>query len=231
MWVLLEDGCAAPFRCFLASMKNPVVSLVEVGVFYLLVHLVIWGSKVIPIPVLLVAIILVGICVGSNQYHQDSVERIGLSSKNFWPTSKLILPIAIPLALFVLFFAWGKEVRGGWNMWFSLLGYPLWGFAQEYALLGFVANRLQDAFPKHESLIPWLNGFLFGLAHVPNPLLMPVTFAAGVLFTKIFFKGRHLIPLALTHALFGILLSLATSHMVGMMSVGPAYISRRGGWF
>jgi len=173
-----------------------------------------------------VAVVLVGICVGSNLYHKDSLERVGLANRNFIPNLKRILPIALPLVIILIGPAWGKEFKGGWDVWFVLLGYPFWGFAQEYALLGFVANRLEDGLPNHGKMVPWLNGFLLSLAHAPNPMLMGVTFVSGTLFTHVFFKSRHLVPLAFVHALFGVGLSLAFGHIEGSMSVGPAYLSR-----
>lgn len=171
---------------------------------------------------------MIGICVGSNFYHKDSLEKIGLAPKNFWPTAKITFPMGILFLIPLIIYSWGQEVRGDWNLWFSLMGYPFWGFAQEYALMSFSANRLADVFPGKWGTISIFNGSLFSIAHLPNPILTFVTLISGILFTYIFLKRKHILPLALVHAIFGIALSLALSHIPGIMSVGPAYLSRIG---
>ena len=205
---------------------------IEVVIFYFLVHLVIWGSVWFHPPVLIVAVVMVGICVFSNHRHNDSKEKIGLTRKDFTPALVKLMPIGIPIALVLVVIGWGKGPQGGeWGFFFILLGYPVWSFAQEYALLGFVANRLEDGFPRRKWLVPWTNGLLFSMAHLPNPLLMPITFISGVYFTWLFQRHRNLFAIAIIHALIGILFNWATIDMKGLMSVGPAYLTRTGGWF
>jgi membrane protease YdiL (CAAX protease family) len=206
------------------------ISVTEIFVFYGITHLVIWGGEKIRPTALVLALILIGICVASNKYHGDSSEKIGLDKKNFWPNFRLTFSIVSPLLLPLLIYGWYHRYEGRWDAWFSFLGYPFWAFAQEYVLLGFLANRWEDVWGENHILIPWINGFLFSLVHFPNPVLMTVTFISGVLFTWIFFKKRHLIPLALAHALFGVGISMALGRIYGIMSVGPSYLSRIGVW-
>lgn len=209
-------------------MKHPRwVSLLEVTLFYMLAMWVIWWGGEWRPTILLVALVMLIICIGSNLWHHDSLEKIGLARRNFWPSMKIVLPITVPLLFPLIIFAIFKKSPSSWDWKFNLLGYPVWSFVQEYVLLSFFANRLDEAIPQ-KTLIPWLNGFLFGLAHLPNPVLTVVTFISGVLFTHLFFKKRHLIALALMHALFGIVISLAFGDIYGIMSVGPAYLKRIG---
>lgn len=205
-----------------------LIGVLEITVFYSFTHFIIWkGEKVRP-TILIIAVLLVGLCVLSNWYHGDSLERIGLAKRHFWPSLKRTALITGPFFIGLLLLARGKEFRTEWSWWFSLLGYPVWAFAQEYALLGFIANRLEDALSNHRHMVPWINGLLFALVHTPNPALMSVTFVSGVLFTHLFFWRRHLVSLAFVHALFGIALNLAFSDINGVMSVGPAYLHRIG---
>jgi|ERR1044071_115833 hypothetical protein len=203
------------------------VSLVEVTVFYSLVQILIWSSPRWRPPVILIGLIMMGICIGSNRLHKDSLERIGLKGEKLIPSAKLVAPWLVLLVPLIIA-GWGKTPPEGWDFWFAILGYPIWGFAQEYVLLGFVANRLEDALPHHLFLVPWINGFLFSMAHLPNPILMGMTMVSGTVFTRIFLRERHLIPPALAHALFGIALSFAFGSLNGAMSVGPGYLSRIG---
>lgn len=206
---------------------NRLIPLFEVVIFYALAQSVIWGSGRWRPPVLVVAVVMLLICVGSNYYHKDSMERIGLRSQKFWPNMKLVAPWLLLLIPFI-YLGWGKSSLIGWDAWFAVLGYPFWGFAQEYVLLAFICNRLEDAMPGHLFIIPWVNGFLFSLAHLPNPVLMTITMMSGVVFTRIFLKERHLVPASLAHALFGVALTYAFGSICGIMSVGPAYLSRIG---
>ncbi len=204
------------------------ISIGEIALFYGLAEWIIWFGGALRPTILVVAVIIIGLCIASNQYHGDSRERIGLGRGTFWPAMKLALPITLPFALPLIFLAFYRESFAAWNWKFSFFGYPFWGFAQEYALLGFLANRWEDGLPGRQRLIPWLNGLLFSLAHAPNPVLMTVTFVSGVLFTALFFRRRNLLAYALLHAVFGILINLAFGHIHGIMSVGTSYTRRIG---
>jgi membrane protease YdiL (CAAX protease family) len=208
-----------------ADPTKTVLSLFEVFLFYCFVQILIWQPLGWRPPILVAGFVMVGFCLFSNRWHGDSLERVGLSNKKFWPCFKLIAPLSGVLFVPVLILAIGKKPLEGWDFWFSVFGYPLWAFAQDYALLGFVANRLEEGFRAHRGLVPWANGFLFSLAHAPNPVLMSATFLAGVIFTFVFLKERHLIPIAFVHALFGVGLSFACGQREGLMSVGPGYLS------
>ncbi len=204
------------------------VSAAEVAAFYAVAMATIWfGDRIRP-TILIVALLIVAICVGSNFLHGDSAARIGFAPSQFIPcltwAMLIVLPVAVPLA----FVALKHRFYWPWDLAWSLAGYPVWGFAQEYALLGFVNNRLEEVMAGHESLLPWVNGFLFAMAHLPNPVLMIVTFGAGVAFTSIFRRHRHLVPLALAHAIVGVAIALAFANVNGVMSVGPGYGTRVG---
>jgi len=204
------------------------LSMVEVAAFYSLAMFIIWAGDNFRPTILLAALIMVALCVGSNILHEDGRERIGFNSSQFLPclgwAALVTIPVVVPLA----FLAAKARFFWPWNLAWSLAGYPLWGFAQQYTLLAFVNNRLEDALPGREALLPWINGFLFSMAHLPNPVLMFFTFVAGVAFTAIFRRHRHLIPLALAHAIVGVAISLAFANINGVMSVGPGYGIRAG---
>jgi len=204
------------------------VSLAEVALFYLFAEWVIWfGGRFRP-TILVVAVIMIVICMASNRFHGDSRERIGFDNALFWPALKSALPYALPVMVPLLFLLLQRPNFTTWNWKFSFFGYPFWSFAQEYVVLGFMANRFEDGLPSHRRLIPWINGFLFSIAHLPNPILMTATFISGTLFTYLFFKKRNLLAYALLHALFGILITMAFGHIHGSMSVGTSYTRRLG---
>jgi hypothetical protein len=212
------------------SLKPRVrwISIGEVTLFYALAEWIIWFGGALRPTILIVAVIMVSLCVLSNWFHGDSRERIGLDKESFWPTVKLAYPITLPFLLPLIFLISQRGSFATWDWRFSFFGYPLWGFAQEYTTLAFIANRLDDGLLGRRRLIPWINGFLFSLAHAPNPMLMTVTFLSATLFTALYFRRRNLVAYALLHAVFGILINLSFGHIHGIMSVGTAYSRRMG---
>ena len=200
----------------------------EVVAFFGLAELATWGGHWVEAIILVVILLLVGLCVASNVWHGDSRERVGLGGAQFWPALKLGLLVTLPVMIPLFVMGSHKRLYWPWDLAWAMAGYPVWGFAQEYALLGFVNNRVEDALPKHPALIPWINGFLFSMCHLPNPILMLFTFVAGGVFTLIFRRHRNLFAIALVHALMGIAISLAFADINGIMSVGPGYAKRLG---
>ncbi|MFN0118287.1 MAG: type II CAAX prenyl endopeptidase Rce1 family protein [Elusimicrobiota bacterium] len=204
------------------------IGLFEVGLFYFLVHWVIWkGGKYRP-TILVISILIILICLISNYFHSDSREKIGFSLNSFWPNFRDVGPAGILISLPFFAISWGKELPVGWNIWFALIGYPIWAFAQEYVLLSFIGNRLSDSLPHQKNLIPWINGMLFSLTHFPNPILMTATFIGGIVFTWAFLRNRNLISISLIHGLIGVAISLGCADIPGAMSVGPGYLKRVG---
>ena len=69
-----------------------------------------------------------------------------------------------------------------------------------------------------------MNGLIFGFVHIPNPVLVPVTFLGGYLLTRIFFSTRNLVPLALAQTIVGSLLAVAIPvNWHHGLRVGPGY--------
>lgn len=201
------------------------IALAEVGVFYGLIFIAVWGLHDAPFrpPLLVAGLLMIGVCLLSNRRHGDDLRTIGLDRSQLKPCARLTLKwAALPLAALLVAAVfrpappWPKLV-------FGLLGYPLWAFAQQYALQSFVANRLKDAFGGRPWLVAAVGAFLFSFVHLPNPYLMTAGFLGGALFTRIFLKAPHLVPLALAHAAAGFLISVILQHDWAMM-IGPAYL-------
>lgn len=169
------------------------------------------------------ALLLWGAAALSARWHGDSRERLGFSKSNLKEASILTLRWAGPVLGGLLIVALAHPLPPPLKVLFGLLGYPLWALAQEYALLSFAANRLEDAFGSRPGVIVFLNAVLFSAIHAPNPMLMTACFLSGVLFTWIFLRSRQVVPLALAHALGGFLLSWIYSQQYNAMMVGPAY--------
>jgi membrane protease YdiL (CAAX protease family) len=201
-------------------------SLLEVLIFYALVFAVIWIGQKLPWrpPLLVAGLMLLSVCHLSNHRHHDSREKIGLARRHFRPCARLTVKIlGLPLAALALL-ASAQPPPPLPKLIFGLFGYPLWAFAQQYALQSFIANRLREAFGPRPILVSTAAGVLFALIHLPNPMLMSFSLVGGAVFTWIFLKTPHLVPLALAHAAAGFLLSVLFQAQYAAMMVGPAYL-------
>jgi hypothetical protein len=199
--------------------------LAEVLGFYGATLLAIWGGQRLGLrgQVWVGAVLLWGAAALSARFHGDSRERLGLSKKNLKNATKLTVRFVGPVLLALIVVALRHPAPPPLKIVFGLLGYPVWALAQEYALLSFAANRLEDALGSRVGWVSLSNALLFSLVHAPNPLLMTACFLSGAVFTWIFLKTRQIFPLALSHAMGGFLLSWIYLDQYNAMMVGPAY--------
>ncbi len=85
-----------------------------------------------------------------------------------------------------------------------LVLYPVWGIAQQFMVQAMVSRNLHRRIAS-----PWIvtliAALLFGVVHWPDPFLMPATFTLALVFTPIYLKQRHILPLGLCHGWLGVL--------------------------
>ncbi len=101
-------------------------------------------------------------------------------------------------------------------------GYAVWTVIQEFIAQSFFFLQLCRVLKPRQAIA--VNGLLFGMAHWPNPVLVPVTLAGGWFLTACFARIRNIYPLALAHTL--VALSIAVSvpdHIHRHMRVGFGY--------
>lgn len=103
-------------------------------------------------------------------------------------------------------------------------GYLLWALVQQYIQQSFFFTRIEQLTSNG-----WIAGFwtalLFGLAHLPNPMLAPVTFVGGWILTELFRRYRTLYPLAIAHGLIGLAIAISVpDHIHHHMRVGLGYL-------
>jgi len=173
------------------------------------------------------AMILLGFLVLTFFIHRDRISDLGFGSRGFMMGLKaLALPTLIIAATLILV----GIARGTLQTTFftadKLSGLArsfAWCLFQQFGLQSFFTNRLLSIF-KHIGRAAWIAAIIFAAFHVPNPLLMPVTFLGGYVLSRVFISSRNLVPLALSQAIIGSLLSVvlpATWHHG--LRVGPGY--------
>jgi membrane protease YdiL (CAAX protease family) len=109
----------------------------------------------------------------------------------------------------------------------SYIGYAVWAFVQQILLLDFFLRRLLRLLPGRMTAVI-VTAVIFALAHLPNPILTPVTLLWGLAACLLFLWYRNLYPLAMAHAICGICIAVTVPVPVSHnMRVGLGYLRYR----
>ncbi len=109
-----------------------------------------------------------------------------------------------------------------WVMTFG--GYTVWSFVQQFLLQGYFLFRLVRLLPRREWAALAAAG-IFAAAHLPNPILTPVTLIWGICACFVFLRCRNVYPLAAAHAILGITVAITIpGPVVRNMRVGLGYL-------
>lgn len=105
--------------------------------------------------------------------------------------------------------------------------YSVWAFLQEFLLMDIFLLRLLRLLPGTKLPVLAAAG-MFAVAHLPNPILAPVTLLWGIAACLLFLRYRNLYTLAMAHAVFGICIAATVPGPVDHnMRVGLGYLYYR----
>jgi len=109
----------------------------------------------------------------------------------------------------------------------TFLGYTVWSFLQQFLMQGYFLLRLIRILPDGRRAAI-ATACIFALAHLPNPILTPMTLLWGFVACTVFLRFRNIYPLAAAHAIFGICIAVAfPGPVVHNMRVGLGYLRYR----
>lgn len=161
----------------------------------------------------------------SHRARGETAREIGWRMDNFFEAVRLlILPVACAVVLIVLLGWWmGSQGVEGLRLRPRFLLLPVWGFAQQYVMQGFINRRAQLVWGRGWPSI-LLVALIFSLLHLPNLWLSVATFLGGAILAYCYQRVPNLLALALAHGLVSLLLvSTLPSTALHSMRVGFKY--------
>jgi membrane protease YdiL (CAAX protease family) len=157
----------------------------------------------------------------------ESWKAMGCCVAGFWRSS-WIIGVALILAAVATWFAAtlhtlhhpGEPVR--WVLTFG--AYAIWALFQQLLLQGYFLARALRFIP-NANAAALLAASVFALAHLPNPVLTPLTLIWGLTACLLFIRWRNVYPLAIAHAVFGICVAITVpASILHNMRVGLGYL-------
>jgi membrane protease YdiL (CAAX protease family) len=215
------SGSLAP-----ATARSRSRDFVELAVAYGLILLVVWTPR--PWQKLLwwvAAAAIAAITCASF----EGLKAAGLRSTNFlpslWVVGAALLVSAIAVTVAAEFHSLRLPPGGPLGFIRNYCAYALWAFVQQFLLLAFFLSRLRRLF-KSAGYAVAVTAIIFAAAHLPSPILTPITLIWGLAACLLFLRYRNLYTLAMAHALLGITIAIAIPGPVDHnMRVGLGYLT------
>jgi hypothetical protein len=225
--------------------EPPVISgrgrrdLIEVAVAYGLILLVLWTPRPLQRYLWMVAVATVAAMV---YFSFNGLKAMGLRRENLlrslWVTGVALAVSAAAVAISLHLHAlrlpqppaagpgrWGGVSDGSVAFVKTYWGYALWSFVQQFLIQCFFLARLARLLPSGRAAA-LVTAAIFALAHLPNPILTPLTLLWGLAACLLFLHYRNLYPLAMAHAILGITVAIAIpGPVVRNMRVGLGYLT------
>ena len=103
--------------------------------------------------------------------------------------------------------------------------YAIWTGVQQFLLQGVFLLRFLRLIPR-PTVAALTASVLFATAHLPNPVLTPITFTWGLAACLLFLRYRNIYPLMIAHAILGITVAMTVPGPVDHnMRVGLGYLN------
>jgi hypothetical protein len=179
----------------------------------------------------LVWIPLLGVIILSQILHHESPRAMGLTFAELRPSAKIILPLAVAIYIPVVGLALGTHrLSLSWpaaSIPNRFAGYGIWCCFQQYLMQCYFHRRVMRVVRKpHWSSA--LVAIMFGVAHIPNAVLMAATVAGGLILAEVYARHPNIWALALAQAIGGLLIAaLVPAPIIHNMRVGPGYYTYR----
>jgi membrane protease YdiL (CAAX protease family) len=198
---------------------------IEIAVAYTLIMAVEWTPRPLQRVLWLVAAVGLALIVWRSF---DGWQAMGFRAANFL-RSLWIVVAALALAAVAIVIAarvHTLQVPDGVLAFLATYcAYALWTGVQQFLLQGVFLLRFLRLIPR-----PWAAALtaaaLFATAHLPNPVLTPITFIWGFAACLLFLRYRNIYPLMIAHVILGITVAITIPGPVDHnMRVGLGYLT------
>jgi membrane protease YdiL (CAAX protease family) len=210
-----------------AHTRRSTWDICEVVIAYALILAVIWTPRPVRRWLCLTAAAWFAISIVASF---PGWKALGCSVAGFWRSS-WVVGLALLLAWAAALTASALHTLhhpGGALQWVRAFGgYTIWALMQQFLLQGYFLSRLLRILPSAK-VAAITAALVFALAHLPNPILTPVTLLWGLAACFVFLHFRNIWPLAMAHAIFGISIAITIpGPVVHNMRVGLGYLTYR----
>ena len=126
-------------------------------------------------------------------------------SERLWRSARAMAVMTIPIV--IVFFGWsvwiGHEVSYR-NLLLAFGLYIPWALLQQTIFQFYLLGRLRALLPfVSPILLALVAGTAYGLVHLPDWRVTLVTILAGVAWSYFYLRDRHILPIAMSHAILG----------------------------
>jgi membrane protease YdiL (CAAX protease family) len=222
-----------------ARISMRAVSALEITSVFVTVLIISWAiTPLQPWPrwvAALPALLAMALMINSQRERGESLREVGLGFEHFFHALRLLAsPTLIACAGFAAIGYSTGSFHGVSHSWKTALATPVWALIQQYVSQAFIYRRvrfllLDDSFTPEERrrrtrLAILLNAAIFSSAHAPNPSLMILTFAGGLIWSWVYERAPNLPAIALSHAAVSLtLMSSLPPWLLPSMRVGYKY--------
>jgi len=214
-----------PGRVIPTSARSRTRDLVELAIAYALILLVIWTPRPWQKILWWVAAAAL-VAIASTSF--EGLQAMGLRRENFFRSLWVVGVALLVAAVAVVLAVWLRTLHIPASPLLFIetyVGYIIWTFVQQLLLQCFFLSRLLRLIP-NPKLAAGVAALIFAAAHLPNPILAPVTLLWGLAACLLFLRYRNLYTLAIAHAILGVTLAITVpGPVVHNMRVGLGYLT------
>ncbi len=198
--------------------------LLELAIGYGLIMATIWTANPAQRVLYWLAFAWIG---GTTWSRRESWTALGLGRKGLW-ASLWIVAVALLLSGAAVFLAWRNgtlhPLHGATPMPVHGGGYIVWALMQQFILQCYFLQRLLRLLPGI-ALPVAIATIIFSVAHLPNPVLTPLTLVWGAISCVLFLRYRNIYALGLAHGIMGLCVAITVPNALHRhMRVGMGYL-------
>jgi hypothetical protein len=198
--------------------------LLELAVAYLLIMATIWTAN--PTQRVLYWLAFAWI-VGTSWASREGWTALGLGRKGLLQ-SLWIVAAALCLSAIAIYIAWHAStlhrLHGPMPILLHGWAYIVWSLMQQFLLQSYFLLRFLRLLPNKTAAVIAATG-IFAIAHLPNPILTPVTLIWGAISCILFLRYRNIYALGIAHGIMGLCVAVTVPNSLHHhMRVGLGYL-------